>query len=148
MFAVLDEKRNIIAFHDEKRVVKKYVESIYAVHKITLSIKKISKRYKHALNADLYLVKYGKTFVQVGFITYIQIAYDTFLDDERNAKDTLLRILELDRLDSKEIKTIKKAVKIMDKLVYKDERYTPSFDELSRLKADYDPYIYNYKLYE
>ena len=36
----------------------------------------------------------------------------------------------------------------MDSIIYEDERYTPSINELEHLKNDYDPYIYNYGMYE
>ena len=96
----------------------------------------------------MYLVRYGETYVQAGYLTYIQLAYGQATEDEKYAKDILLRILELNKISNKERKTLSKAVEILDRQIYSENQYTPSLNELKRLKSEYDPYIYNYGIYE
>lgn len=150
MFAVLDSKGRLIAYHDEKRVVEKYADSVRSIHHITLNVKKIKKRSKYKLKGreDLYLVKYGKTYIQEGYVMYIELSDSKFEEDECEAKDVLLRILELNELSSKDTKAIARVIRLLDKMIYEKEHYTPSFNELKDLKESYDPYIYNYGMYE
>lgn len=150
MYISIDSSGKIIAIHDEKEVVEKYNSMIYHFHKIRLDIIKTKK--KNIANTDfyddLYLVRYGETYVQAGYLTYIQLAYGPHYEDETYAKDILLRMLEINKLSNKDRKTLTKAVKILDKEIFSDSQYTPSLNELKRLKEDYDPYIYNYGIYE
>lgn len=149
MFLSVDSTGKIIAMHDDKEVVEEYNNLIYHYHKIHLNIikaKKKSLKNKKFFD-DLYLVRYGQTYVQAGYLTYIQLASDQIHDDMRFAKDILLRVLEINKLSNKDSKSISKAISIMDDLIYEDEQYTPSITELRNLKNDYDPYIYNYNVY-
>lgn len=149
MFMSVDTRGKIIAMHDEKSVVEEYNSLIFRYHKIHLDIIKAKKKSlkNKAYFDDLYLVRYGQTYVQAGYLTYIQLASDQMSEDMQFAKDILLRILEVNKLSNKESKTLTKAVNIMDRIIYEDERYTPSINELEHLKNDYDPYIYNYKIF-
>lgn len=150
MYLSLDSTGKIIAIHDDKEVVEKYNMLIYHHHKIRLDIIKAKKKNikNSAYFDDLYLVRYGETYVQAGYLTYIQLAYGQATEDEKYAKDILLRILELNKISNKERKTLSKAVEILDRQIYSENQYTPSLNELKRLKSEYDPYIYNYGIYE
>ena len=147
MYGAFDSDKKLIAFHDDKDVVDTYVISIKHYHDIDLTICKIKKNAMYKLNGkeDLYLVRYGSTYVQSGYVKYIQLASTQILDDDKYVLDVLYRILELeDELTKKEGKIIYKAIQILERLVSKDKEYTPSYQELQRLKTDYDPYLYKY----
>ena len=147
MYCVFDEDR-IIAFHDEKRVVESYCESIQKYHDKNLFIAKIKKhkkkKYKSLSNYyDLYLVRYGDTFVQSGYVQYLEINSPQVEYDHMQAKDTLLRIMEMETLSEKEKKAYQTVVKSIDKIIKEDREYTPDLKELERMKDQYFPYIHN-----
>lgn len=150
MWCVYDSDENIIAFHDSKKVVEKYVDSVFSIHNILLEIGKIKKdsEYKLQNNDELYLVRYNDTYVQEGYLLYLQIVSDCRcgVEDEEFTRDILFRLLEMNRLNNKEKKVIEKAIKVIDSLLAEDEKFIPTLDQLKSLKLDYDPYIYNYRL--
>jgi len=147
MYAALDLKnRKIIALHDEKRVVERYIDSIEKCHGEKLSISKIKKKY---LNKkiddlyDLYLVRYGDTYVQSGYMEYIELMDPQVEYDHQYAKDVILKILELESLDKEDRKTLESTVMILESIIDQDRKYTPSISELEKIKDQYAPYIYN-----
>lgn len=150
MFCVYDDDENIIAFHDSRKVVEKYIESIYNINKIQLKIGKIKKSSEYKLDGkdDLYLVRVNDTYVQSGYLVYMELVSQQLVEDEQYAKDILLRMLEVNRLSKKNAKKIEKAIEVIDELLYEDNHYVPSLPELKRIKMDYDPYIYNCGLYD
>jgi len=145
MYCAYDQDGNIIAFHDKKHVVEKYIDSIYSLHKITLNKGKIKKSSKYKLidKDDLYLIRYGDVYVQSGYLLYLEITEPQFVRDDQYALDILYRLLETTRLTEKQSKKIMKAIRVMETLVREDREYVPSFEQLKTLKNDYEPYLYN-----
>lgn len=145
MFCVYDTDGNIIAFHHKKRVVEKYIDRIYSLHKINLKIGKLkeSSKYKLIGKDDLYLIRYADTYIQSGYLSYVEISSDQFIEDDQQALDTLYRMLELSRLKKKEVKTITKAIEVIEKIVKEDREYTPTIKDLKTMKHNYDAYVYN-----
>lgn len=149
MFCVLDENENIIAYHENKSIVKKYVGNIYRCHSILLTIKKYKKNDSIYTNLpDLYLVRYADTYVQAGYLLYIQLLSDQVDYDHEYVRDILLRILEITTLSKKEKKHLEKSVEIIDKMLANEKRYTPTIQDLKSIKTDYDPYFYNAGIYD
>jgi hypothetical protein len=150
MYCAYDDDKNIIAFHDSKKVVEKYIYDVYNANKVNLELGKIKKSSEYKLEGkdELYLVRFNDTYVQSGYLIYLQITMDEYVKEEQYAKDILLRMLEMDRLDKKQSKALGKAVEVIDEVLYEDSHYVPSLNILKRLKMDYDPYIYNYRLLE
>ena len=144
MYAVYDGK-NLIALHDDRLVAQKYIQSVYSCHKINLDLKKIKKSSidKSEIYDSLYLVRYADTYVQSGYIQYIDYANSQFIEDDMKARDILIRVLEYADISEKERKKLKKAIAVLEDVVSDDREYTPSFDELRNLKMHYDPYLYN-----
>ena len=93
----------------------------------------------------LYLVRYADTYVQSGYLEYLELSSSQCLYDERQCKDVLLRILEVNHLTDKERKSIEKTIKIVDRLLTESREYTPLLSELKVYEANYAPYIYNTK---
>lgn len=150
MYCAYDKNKNIIAFHDKRRVVEKYIDSIFKLHHIELILGKIKKSSKYKLidKDELYLIRYGNTYVQSGYLIYIELSQDQFIEDEQYATDVLYRLLETSRLTDKQSKKIEKAIKVMEDILKEDREFIPSFNTLEELKLNYDPYIYNTGLYE
>lgn len=149
MFCALDEKENIIAYHERKKVVESYIDNINRCHGIILTIQKYKKEKEISKNLpDLYLVRYADTYVQTGYFLYMQLLSDQIDYDHEYARDILLRILEVSSLKKKDKKILEGAVKVLDKIIQEDREYTPSLDDLKSIKLDYDPYFYNAGVYD
>ena len=145
MYAVYDDDKHIVAIHDDIHVVEKYVKSVYRCHNILLQFKKVKKSSlnKPEIYDDLYLVRYADTYVQSGYLQYIDFAQSQFIEDDLQARDILMRIIEFSDLSRKEEKKLLKAVKVLDNILKEDREYTTTLDELKNLKNHYDPYIYS-----
>ena len=91
----------------------------------------------------MYLIRYGDTYVQSGYLLFVEISQSQISEDDQYALDILYRLLETARLSDKQSKKIMKAIKVMEKLVQEDREYIPSIEQLKRMKSDYEPYIYN-----
>lgn len=150
MYCVYDDEGHIIAYHEKKKVVTTYIDRIFRFHQIMLDYKKIKSEYEDILlkgKEDLYLVRYADTYVQSGYLVYLQIVSDQVNYDHEYAKDVLCRILETAQLSKKDTKVLEKSIDILDKIIYEEAAYTPTIKELQRYKYDYDPYFYNAKMY-
>lgn len=146
MYAIVDESNNIIAYHEDEDVVELYLESVENDIKDNLSIIHVKKKYRDKLLSkyeDLHLVRFRNTFVQSGYLIYIKLATQDMIDDEEYARDILLRIIETQNLNKKETTKLIKAIEVIEKIINSDKTYTPSFDELKKMKSHYDYYIYN-----
>ena len=78
MFCAYDIEENIIAFHDSKKVVQKYIDTVFSIHKVELKLGKIKKtsEWKILDKDDLYLVRFNDTYVQSGYLLYLELAED------------------------------------------------------------------------
>lgn len=150
MYCVLDGK-NIIAFHEEYRVVEAYTNLIKKYHNINLEIGKVKRKKIKGVKDfdDLYLVRYRDTYVQAGYLEYLQILTDDYIYDYRYTKEVLMRFLqEPYTLSLNDTKTIKKTIKILDKILADEEAFVPDFNSLKQMEFDYEPYIYNKRIWE
>ena len=138
MYVVFNDSFEVEAIHDEKRVVKKYVENVYNTSKKQLSIIKIKKKdVKKIKNKDdLYLVRYADTYIQSCYIDYLEICDTKIYEDERYALDILCRIIETRRLNKKDTKVLEKAILILDRISDIDASYTPDEKQLREMKME------------
>jgi hypothetical protein len=147
MFCVYDNNNNIIAFHDEYDVVESYIYHVKLSNPEVedLHIGKIKKKkIKNIVDLDgLYLVRYGDTYVQSDYIEYLEIISSQSIDDNKQCKEVLLKILECNPLSNKERKYIEKTVEVIDRLLTESKEYTPTLSNLKKYEADFAPYLYN-----
>lgn len=148
MYCAYDQNENIVALHDKRYVIEKYVDTIYSLHKVQLNIGKVKKssKYKVTTKDDLYLIRFGDVYVQAGYLLYVELSQTQIMEDDQFALDILYRLLETRRLTEKQSKKIMKAIEVMEDLVHEDREYVPTIDNLKTMKNDYDPYIYNTRL--
>lgn len=129
-FVVVNNDK-IIAYHDEKYVVKTYVNSVLENnHLAELRIGKLEKYKLKKIKdyQDLYLVKYGHSFIQMKYFDSCYIDKNQFYSMYKDAKDTLITLIEcID--DGKEIKVLSKAVDVLDNKLQELEYYVPSYSE-------------------
>lgn len=147
MYCVYDDNSNVIAFHDEYDVVSSYIYHVKVSNKETqeLHIGKIKKKkIKNIIDYEnLYLVRYGDTYVQSGYLDYLELISSQSIYDNQQCKDVLLKILECNPISDKERKAIEKTVDVIDKILTEAKEFTPTLSELKRCESDYAPYLYS-----
>ena len=149
MYAVLDRNLKMVAWHDDREVCEIYLENLQRTYSDTEKYKdyiivKIKKKYKFETSVEqdgLYLLRYGSTYIQKDYIECMDIEMDTFLHDEKYAIDVLYRTLETSDLNSKDYKTIVKAIKVMESIYEEDKAYTPDISDLQEVYNEFEPYI-------
>ena len=139
---IKNDKIEYVAFHDEKRVVKKYIDYCNKYNDLDLKLIKIKrKKAEKVYNfSNLYLIKYQDTYIQNGYTEYADIC--DVIGDHQSCKDTLLAILETYDLSEKERKAFEKVIVSIDDIISEDKKFTPSLDILKEAENDIYPYIY------
>ena len=143
------ENGNIIAIHNKKEVIKEYCDRLSESHPekellYYAKIKRKSKIEKSKKYEELYLVPYMDTFVQSGYVKYLDIAEPDV--SYRDTQKVLINIIETNHLGRKERKAYENVILSLEKLRKRDMKYTPSIEELERMKDQYLPYINGYYL--
>ena len=145
MYCVYDGNNRIIAFHDDLEIVTSYVHDIQHSHSDAndLQIGKIKKKkVKSTIDYyDLYLVRYGDTYVQSRYIDYADLVGGQCMYDNQQCRDTLLRILECDDISDKERKSIEQTVKIINRILDNDKKYTPTIQQLITYETEFSQYM-------
>lgn len=144
MFGLMDEKGKPIGFHNEKRIIKRYKKHYEEENDVSLLMFKISKnklkKYR-GLYEDLYLVKYGSTYIQSKYYYSHLLDVEPLIRDLEDAHDVIIRIIEfLDNSDKSE--TLSLALDIIDEEKKKIKHSTPPINELEERKMHYDEYRY------
>lgn len=139
---IRDDKIEYVAFHDEKRVVKKYIDYCNKCNDLDLKLVKIKRKKAEKVHnfSNLYLIKYQDTYIQNGYTEYADIC--DVIGDYQSCKDTLLAILETYDLSKKERKAFEKVIVSIDDIISEDKKFTPSLDILKEAENDIYPYIY------
>lgn len=146
MYAAMNSNGEPIAFHKKLSVLSEYVDNVRSYHdgEVKLRIAKIKNKKVKGLKDfdDLYLVRIGDTFIQNKFYNYMRFVSDEPLYDLQRTISTLEDILTIknDELSSKDIKHIKKSIKIVKAVLEKDKKYTPTYQEMEELKTNYDSF--------
>ena len=146
MYYVIENGKEIIAFHREKRVVQKYCELLlqkYDDLKLSVNKEKNKKSYKRIEFDDLYLVRYKETFIQRKYIDTLELYDDGYTDDFITVKDILLRTVQTYDIGKKDLKSIRKVIMLMEDLAKDEGSYTPSLKDLKEMESDMNYYIYN-----
>ena len=139
---IKNDKIEYVAFHDEERVVKKYIDYCNKYNDLDLKMIKIKrKKAEKVYNfSNLYLIKYQDTYIQNGYSEYADIC--DVIGDHQSCKDTLLAILETYNFSKKERKAFEKVILCIDDIISEDKKFTPSLDILKEAENDIYPYIY------
>ena len=144
MYCVYDTYDVPQAFHKKLAVVKTYLHSLDIEKDGKYQffiIEQKTKRIDPQILNDLYLVPYGDTFIQSGYIEYIQIASDRFVEQARDSISLWLSISQRSDLSHKEKKIIYKAVDILTNLYRHDISTVPPLRELKHMRDMYSEYL-------
>ena len=143
--AMNSENDEIVAYHENKEVVEKYIYNAMrseASSDLDLILIKMKDKaiLKNPRLDDLYLVRYGSTYIQTGYVLYLQLVSNDIAGENEYLKDLLLRTLEIYKLSDKKAKIIKKAIKVIDDIIETEDSFTPSIKELKNYKDFYSRY--------
>lgn len=146
MYCAINKNGDIVGYNEDYDVVYDYIHNLNKSKEdddCNLKIVKIKNKKFNKIPGldDLYLVRYKSTYIQSGYILYLQLVSGEIAEDNVYVKDILLRVLEVYDLSNKESKIICKAIKVLDKIIEDEGSYTPSLKELNIYKNEYEPYI-------
>lgn len=105
--------KKIIAYHLEKRVVRKYKEHYEKNTDDTLKISKIDHNDLPVDYYDLYLIKYGENYIQDKYYEIYQVDVEVIVDDYFYAHDVILRACKTVKNNKKKVKRLLKADSII-----------------------------------
>lgn len=148
MYILLDESNRLIGWHDELMVVEEYQGNIKYHHDIESRIKymkdkKAVKKFGSQLD-EMELTAYRETYIPYKYVDYVEYASHD-LRSIQFTKDTLISLYRDQSLSKRECKNLKKVIYLLDDILSDSNNYTPSIDELERLKTQYDEMIDGYK---
>lgn len=141
MYVIIDKDHKIVAMSDDKKIVKKYIQNVELSNKGE-SLTYCKVKTKEIQNDDLLLVRYGHTYIQKGYIQYLDMANNQMAEDEQFAMDILIRMIEMYDIKKKDVNTLKKAIVIIDKYRRAESEYTPNLNQLNSYKDNYDRYLH------
>lgn len=146
MYGLVDSENKLVAYHEFVEPVEIYMDAMNDRDKYNFNIIHIKKKYRDEIIEkydDLHLVRYKDTYIQSGYIVYIKLASEGIDNDTEYARDILLRIIETQNRNNKDNNKLMKAVEVLNKIINDDRVYTPSPEEIKRLKDHYDMYLLN-----
>lgn len=146
MYIIVDtDLDRIVACHDEKRVARAYIRNFERSHPEMVDVFQIKKE-KHRdvpidVRTDLYLVRYGHTYVPYEYYTYLELVSEQPIEDLRYVKEILMRIEESKEMSNKTRKHFDYVIKEVSGYLNDALDYTSSMQELVQYKDQYDLYI-------
>lgn len=145
MYLIIDKiGDDLIAFNDSYDVCETYIDNVNKSNSNLfdrdLRIYKMRKKalYKLEKLYDLYLVRYGDTYIQQGYIDYLSIVSDQIIEDDQFTIDILERTVTRPEISKKDAKILMKAIEIMENIHYNDSVYTPDLKDLKKYKDEID----------
>lgn len=141
MYCVI-QNNQIIAVHKSKKVVKEYCDLLTKSHPEiqNLYIAKFKKGKVDDKIQRLYLVPYESTYIQEGYLDYVEIVYSSH--PYLQMVEKMIDILDERNLSKKERRSIESTIEIIEKIVEDDRSYTPSLGELIQYENQYESYLY------
>ena len=134
--ACINEK--VVAIHDDVEVIEEYVKLYEHYHEdANIKIGKI-KNKKAAIYDDLYLEMVGNAFVQSKYVESFTILRRQMAEDTKRARNVLERLLVEEDMSKSEKKHLTKTIEFLESLIYEDEMYTPTEEELEYNKDQID----------
>lgn len=132
----------VIAFHKKEKVAKKFIKNYRKsnTNKICL-IANIPDKYAkaHPRFEELYLEKYGSTYIQAEYLYIHQLSMDDEINDLERCRETLVRLVECcDK--NKEVNALWKSIYIVENRLQELETETPELRDLEEADSRYSEY--------
>lgn len=146
VYGVFD-KKELIAYHDEKRVVTNY---LYGVDNIRYKIKKLHKQKLKTIPdyENLYLVRFGKTFIQVGYLSYVEEDQTRILNELYFTKDILIKLLETVPYEDKERIHLEQTIILIEEHIDLEETTVDPPEILKEIKRFQEEFRYHISTWE
>lgn len=141
MFAAINSEMRVIAYHEKKSVVKKYLNNLKKSHKDEKFEYQIVKGKIRDIDSEKYLIRFGRTYIQSGYKEILDIEVKPILENEKIAMNMLYEIAKTRELSNKDIKAIARVMRILGEVYDEDISYTPTEEELNAIKERYDKYL-------
>lgn len=132
----------VIAFHKKEKVAKKFVKNYQKSNKNKICLiasipDKIAK--SHPRFEELYLEKYGSTYIQSEYLYIHQLSIDDEINDLEQCRQTLVRLVEYCN-KTKEINALWKSIYIVEDKLEELELETPELRDLEEANSRYSEY--------
>lgn len=127
-----------IAYHFEKRVVRKYKDNYEKNNPDTLIIKKIKCKELPQEYDELYLVKYGNDYLQSKYLEVMEVDESVTIDDYFYAHDVIMKLCYDLSYNKKKIKKLLKADSIILQEVKKSNPYCYDMRSLEERKREHE----------
>lgn len=132
----------VIAFHKKEKVAKKFVKNYQKSNKNKICLiasipDKIAK--SHPRFEELYLEKYGSTYIQSEYLYIHQLSIDDEISDLERCRETLVRLVECCN-KTKEINALWKSIYIVEDKLEELELETPELRDLEEANSRYSEY--------
>ena len=153
MYEILNKHNDTIAYSKRYSVCISYIRNLtetYDGEYQNLRITKMkNKKAKNDSNFDdLYLVRYHNTYIQAGYIDYLDISGEQVFYDNTYALDVLLKYLDTNYpMNKKDRKHLEHTVTFLYNTIKDNEKYTPSLSDLKALEEQYSYYMYGRHTY-
>lgn len=140
-FMLCTKDGDAVAFHKEKRIIQKFKMDYEISNNTELDLFVIKGKNinKYPDYSDLYLVKYGESYVQTKYFYIANIEYGQIIYDYNYAKDVLNHIIEFTK-DNKKEKHLMKAVEIIEGELRNIQSNISSIELLDELDNEYQTY--------
>lgn len=126
----------IVAFHEEKKIVKDYIESVSNIV-YHLGKCKSSELRKIKDVEDLYLIKHKDTYVQCKFYDYVDFMTEGEVGELRHTIDTLSKVLRIGEPNFSTRKAIVKSISFLKRLILEMEGTNPDYESIERMFKEY-----------
>lgn len=140
MYAIVDSCNNVIAIHDDERVILNFLGMNFKRFHKLYKVNKIPKKYREYYSeqySNLYLIRYGDGYTQYENLEYLGFFNDKDLEYQLNITlDMLYKILEVSDLSEKKRSHIEKTIEIVSEIA--NDKVVPSDEELSYVKRNYN----------
>ena len=130
----------IIAYHDDKKVIKRYIKKLIDTYGTDKDDYKIDKVSNNKYDENLYLVRHNDSYIQIKYYETMHLLEDGIIDDEVFARDILNRILETEDLSKSERKSLLKSIIILNDIIDSHKSEVLDIDDCDKLYTQFNKY--------
>ena len=130
----------IIAYHDDKKVIKRYIKKLIDTYGTDKDDYKIDKVSNNKYDENLYLVRHNDSYIQIKYYETMHLLEDGIIDDEVFARDILNRILETEDLSKSERKSLLKSIIILNDIIDNHKSEVLDIDDCDKLYSQFNKY--------
>lgn len=131
----------IIAYHDDKKIIKRYIKKLIDTYGTDKGDYKIDKISNNKYDENLYLVRHNDSYIQIKYYETMHLLEDGIIDDEVFARDILSRILETEDLTKSEKKSLIKSIIILNDIIDSHKSEVLDIADCDKLYNQFNKYV-------